>query len=52
MSNDVCSNTTYYDNLSTGSTDISVDPRFAHRGNAHYHLSVDSLCIDAGTGLA
>jgi hypothetical protein len=49
--NDVWNNSTDYDGLSAGSSDISADPGFADPGNDDYHLDSDSPCIDAGTGV-
>jgi hypothetical protein len=49
--NDVWNNTTNYDVVSPGSSDISADPQFVNPGHGDYHLAADSPCIDAGTGV-
>jgi hypothetical protein len=49
--NDVWGNTTNYSGLTAGSGDMSADPEFVDPGSGDYHLSVDSPCINAGTGV-
>lgn len=51
VTNDVWGNTTNYSGLSAGSTDIHLDPQFVDPASEDYHLTVDSQCIDAGTGV-
>jgi len=51
VTNDVWGNTTNYSGLSAGSTDIHIDPQFVDPASEDYHLTSDSQCIDAGTGV-
>jgi hypothetical protein len=51
VTNDVWGNTTAYDGLLAGSSDMSVNPQFEDPASEDYHLTVDSQCIDAGTGV-
>jgi hypothetical protein len=60
LANDVFNTKANYINLSKGTTDFSLDPRFIDRDGADnnpstiedndYHLATDSPCIDAGNG--
>ncbi|MEW6747729.1 MAG: CARDB domain-containing protein, partial [Planctomycetota bacterium] len=50
--NDVYGNETDYVGCSPGANDISADPQFVDPINLDYHLSLGSLCIDAGTNAA